>query len=560
MRREVSAHRWPVASADAYPRVCSRDRDGMLLPLSEREIVVAASCSRTLARFFEQHRDLFAAGEIEEPVSETWSDESGIDVCITVPYEAFPLFEDTPDEARAFAPTGPAGVELPVRAQVGRNDPCPCGSGKKYKKCHLRADEQVHEPVRERARAHDLDNRLADEIFEFAMRNLGEAWRASATVFEDAEQSVQLALPWSLYDFRVRGKTAAEWYLEERGRTLEPAERAWIGAQQRAWLSVWEVDQVEPGVAVTLRDLLTLETRRVHEVLGSRSLVRRDAVLGRVVDGDGGSMICGMHPRVLSPHGAAVVLDDVRRRLRRKGVVPVERLRDDAIGRHLIERWESEVAQREQLATRPPELRNTSGDPFLTTIDHFAIEEGARGEVSSRLAALEGVEEATLGNGAKAWVFLAPRKRGARTGRTVLGTARLSERELRLETTSRKRADTLRRRIEDACAGLLRHRAREHADPLSARAAGAGDPEPAAAPAPPEVQQALLEWKRRYYAGWLDERIPALGGQTPRQAARTKKGRVRLDRLLRDMENLELRAQGDAAFDFGALRRELGIE
>src|SRR5262249_56274124 len=24
---------------------------------------------------------------------------------------------------------------------AGRNDPCPCGSGKKYKKCHLAADE-----------------------------------------------------------------------------------------------------------------------------------------------------------------------------------------------------------------------------------------------------------------------------------------------------------------------------------------------------------------------------------------------------------------------------------
>jgi uncharacterized protein YecA (UPF0149 family) len=22
------------------------------------------------------------------------------------------------------------------QAKVGRNDPCPCGSGKKYKKCH----------------------------------------------------------------------------------------------------------------------------------------------------------------------------------------------------------------------------------------------------------------------------------------------------------------------------------------------------------------------------------------------------------------------------------------
>lgn len=29
-------------------------------------------------------------------------------------------------------------VEEPhVPAEAGRNDPCPCGSGKKYKKCHV---------------------------------------------------------------------------------------------------------------------------------------------------------------------------------------------------------------------------------------------------------------------------------------------------------------------------------------------------------------------------------------------------------------------------------------
>ena len=26
--------------------------------------------------------------------------------------------------------------------KVGRNDPCPCGSGKKYKKCHGREDDE----------------------------------------------------------------------------------------------------------------------------------------------------------------------------------------------------------------------------------------------------------------------------------------------------------------------------------------------------------------------------------------------------------------------------------
>ena len=33
----------------------------------------------------------------------------------------------------------PAAAATPVRndgEKVGRNDPCPCGSGKKYKKCH----------------------------------------------------------------------------------------------------------------------------------------------------------------------------------------------------------------------------------------------------------------------------------------------------------------------------------------------------------------------------------------------------------------------------------------
>ncbi len=34
-------------------------------------------------------------------------------------------------------------------AATGRNDACPCGSGKKYKKCHLGADEQAAAPVPE---------------------------------------------------------------------------------------------------------------------------------------------------------------------------------------------------------------------------------------------------------------------------------------------------------------------------------------------------------------------------------------------------------------------------
>jgi len=39
------------------------------------------------------------------------------------------------------APPAPAPRRAPVALRAGRNDPCPCGSGKKYKKCHLPVDE-----------------------------------------------------------------------------------------------------------------------------------------------------------------------------------------------------------------------------------------------------------------------------------------------------------------------------------------------------------------------------------------------------------------------------------
>jgi preprotein translocase subunit SecA len=43
------------------------------------------------------------------------------------------------DYDEALAQSEPESGAQPVRnalPKVGRNDPCPCGSGKKYKQCH----------------------------------------------------------------------------------------------------------------------------------------------------------------------------------------------------------------------------------------------------------------------------------------------------------------------------------------------------------------------------------------------------------------------------------------
>ncbi|MFQ5478668.1 MAG: YecA family protein [Candidatus Binatia bacterium] len=556
MRREVEAHHWPVADANGYPRVQRYERDGACRPLVERDLRIASACASALSAFFVKHRGLFET-ERFLPRCESYSDENDLTVRFTIPYEALALF-DLDDDApprRDVAGAGPS-----ERQKVGRNDPCPCGSGRKYKKCHLPLDEAERVSGGGAAAVHELDARLVSELLEFASVCFGSEWERFSRDFVDVSEALQLALPWSVYHFEIEGETVLDWYIEESGQRITRAERAWFAAQKAAWLSVWEVTAIEPGATVTLRDLLSHESRCVIESGASQELVVRDVLLGRVVDHEGVSLLCGVHPRPLPPLDAAEVVRRARGRLRRKRAVPVERLREERFGRYLIKRWEEAVGALDRRSADPPDLRNTDGEPVLLTTDHFRIEPGARAEVEARLAALEGVERPESDEDPAVYSFLKPGNRVHPTWEnTVVGLARLSDDGLRLETNSTARADALRGRVDDACGGLIHHRVREHVDPRSP-AVQRDVRGRLSAPPTPEAERLVVDFKTRHYAAWLDQPLPALDGASPREAAGTAQGRTALDLLLKDMENREQRSSGPAAFDFAALRKELQIE
>jgi SEC-C motif len=45
-----------------------------------------------------------------------------------------------------FAPPAPTRGPYRASPKLGRNEPCHCGSGKKYKKCCLDGDHRIPEP------------------------------------------------------------------------------------------------------------------------------------------------------------------------------------------------------------------------------------------------------------------------------------------------------------------------------------------------------------------------------------------------------------------------------
>ncbi len=433
---------------------------------------------------------------------------------------------------------------------AGRNEPCPCGSGRKYKRCHYAADKAASAGMTadKVSPFHEQDNRLVSELAIWAANRFGAefvdvVWRLEA----DPEMTTQFGAPFLAYASSIGGRRILDWYLEERGWALTRGEREWLEWQQRSWLSIWEVIEVHPSRGLQLRDVLTGEMRSVHEVTGSRSVRPHHMLLARVVDTDSVSVICGLHARPLRPLQASPVVDRIRRQLRRKGTVTPDRMREPRIVWAMLEAWSDEVSARQA----PPRLMNTDGEDVLLTEDRWIFHPAKREEVLQLIATIENIEPEDDG----AFAILREGNRmHADWDNTVVAHIQVKESTLLASTNSVSRADVVRARIESACGSLVNAGARSHTDP----AATSHQPGERRIPTPDE-QAVVRELKERHYEQWLNDAIPALGGMTPHEAARTKKGREQLTLILDDIELTEWDQPESARFDVGGLRRALGL-
>jgi SEC-C motif-containing protein len=486
------------------------------------------------------------------------------------------------DEDLAEPMLVPEPLPATGRSKTPRNAPCPCGSGRKYKKCHLAEDEGREAAARgtgreaDEARAHQrrlaerdpihaLDERLAADALALARRRWGRAFDpdgALAGAGLDFATS-QALLGWSYGHYRgPEGRTALDLYAEERGGGLDAAGRALVEAQRGAWFSLHEVVSVELGRAIVLRDLLAGGEATVQEKAASRSVRPRDVLLARVLDLGDRAILAGCHLRSLPPRQA----DEVRRNVRsalgvRAAKVKPERLHEASADGTLFRIWQEAVDASD--ARPAPRLQNTDGEDFILTVDRFDVAAGKADQVVARLLALpDASRDVDEKDGGITISFIREGNAKGLLPTTLVGRATLEGGVLRLETNSRERADRLRTLVAERLRPLASFRIREHTDPVSRLGEDASPREPRALgePMPPEVLEVVKRMQAEHYQRWLDEEIPALGGLTPRQAAE-KKGapRKRLELLLAEIEHAEAGQPEAQRFDVAVLLHELGL-
>jgi len=449
----------------------------------------------------------------------------------------------------------------------GRNDLCPCGSGLKYKKCHLRNDEnEVRVPEPHRAPIHDDGMRLVERIGRWAYDHFGPEFQAAGNDLglDDMEGSMQFLVPWVIFHHPLQGMPALEWYAREKADDLSRRDRELIDAQRQSWIGFWEVRETVPGKSMILADLLSGEKRLVQEASGSRTLVARDVIMGRVVDFGDVSVIDGMYPRALPPQEASSAVEFVRRTLNVKLPIAVEELRDFDVSLLIVKVWKRAVELYDERLRTPPRLQNTDGDPIRLTVDRYQFAPGDRAAIETAVGALKGacsIEEDD--DGTRSIPFI---KSGNKVHEdwenTAIGVAVTSENELRIETNSTRRANGLQKLIEKACRGLITGHARTQTDAaeMFASARNRATPPAPREPMDEEIQAVIRDQKIRHYENWMKTSVPALGGKTPKQAVRSARGREALNALLKDIENHEARDAAGTRYDVNILRRALRIE
>jgi hypothetical protein len=445
-------------------------------------------------------------------------------------------------------------------ADVGRNDPCPCGSGRKYKQCCL---QKVDAARTLRLRLRQAEGRVVPALLEFALERWDKdlligAWEEFVfweeeipdQIFEDPDFD-PLFLPWFVFTYipdpheeepLPDAPTApiGLTYLEEQDE-IDDLDRELIEAACAGGFSFHAIREVVRGASVMLKDILT--GREVHalEVSATETVSPGDIIYAFPATFGGGTILLGLAPVPIPPAWHNHIIDFRQRIWKRRRPTPDQLRRAE----HEIRDFYFQIADA-IFNPQPPALTNTDGEPLvLTTLTYelrasvqetFEVFKGlgasrATDTVTEEDDDIERNDDGAIVRAVVRWL---------KDDETLLGTVTIEEGVLRAEVNSAERAARIQEEITSRLGDrvVLTGTDAMTAEEMMAQATAAVesdqerdadddiDDERAA-----ELAAIRTEILAKHLDEWVDEPLPALDGKTPRQAAKSALGRERLEAL-----------------------------
>ena len=423
------------------------------------------------------------------------------------------------------------------------------------------------------------DETWCERMYQVLDEHIGPALEEFDLEFEDLAELLGDTWPLTLWGCAFEdllGRTygtehanVVDLYLDQRGWSEIAEARTYLARLRQAAPSLYEVSQIVPGTSMVLHDLLAdSDPVTVREESATRSLKFWDRIAVRVVEQGDAHVISGALLQ-FPQEAAEFLLDGPRQSLDLKPEQAL-RLSEDERRRFaplFANAWLFAQLPR-VLDPELPTLTNSSGELLEFHDLRFPFAAGVlQKDVRDRLSG----RPYLVSEGQKAWSWIAPSSanyggpKGAvafdtsQGGQTILGYLEMQGKALTLSVNSAERAESGRKMLAEALSGLV-------GQPLTAirtvDQALAEHEETTPDDVPPDVaRQIVHEHLDRHYRETLDQPIPALGGETPRQAARGSAGRKKVVAWLKHIESSSARDPESlmAEYDFRWMWEELGL-
>jgi hypothetical protein len=457
----------------------------------------------------------------------------------------------------------------------GRNDPCPCNSGKKYKHCCLAAASAalVAPEILVWRRLRGRLERFPQEMLKFMLRTYGEAaldeawdeftlWNEDYGAFDPESPYNAVFIPWmqhcwapdpedtAISDASLHDITPTQAYLTRMARRLDPLLRSYLEGCLDAPLGFHEVLHCDPGRSMQLRDVFTGATHLVLEGAASQALAVGDLLYAQVVEVEGICVLEGCSSVIIPPQRKIELIQlrsEVQQSFASTGLAIGEQDRQDMVRACYLRLAD------EALNPLPPLLQNTDGDLLIPQKLQFDIDSPTHAfdllkHLDCTVSESELREQADYDpSGKLRRVEFTWSRRGnsvhAEWDNTILGQFEIDRKSLTLCVNSERRAAEGRKLIEQALGDAARHRhtIAEPFDPAVATGLAHGRTAPMAfaqsGPIPEhEAQAALAAYMTAHVESWPEQALPALAGRTPLQAMADADGREMVAALIRQFE------------------------
>jgi hypothetical protein len=472
----------------------------------------------------------------------------------------------------------------------GRNDPCPCGSGRKYKHCCLGRDTASVVDLADHTwrRIREAIDGYAAAMLRFIAESYGrdaiqQAWLeftiGASDEFVAGDPNTELFFSWFFHKWvpgAEKGNKIADAalysvpptraYLARKASRLNPLLQRYLEACLAAPFGFHEILDCKPGVGFVARDVFTRAQLNVRERSASSTLNNGDIIFGQIVQVQGIGMLEAVSPFSFPPIFKTHLIHVRQRDELREHPDPALR----GLYFTLAESY---------LQPPPVEIRNTDGEVLEPRTLYFDIESAqsafdALAPLAVETTRDELLEDAEFDVGGTViealipWVKRTDPKRSS-LETVLMGRIRIQDRKLTVEVNSAERAKAFRALIEKTPAAMARYR-RTRKQPLE-KASPPMRPGPGVNLAPqnadeaqllqqPEVRAQLEQFQRRHYENWPETPIPALNGRTPLEAVKDNDGREMVEALItqfeRDASSMQVPMGPEV---FASLRRRLGL-